>query len=82
MLDVGSKLPTKPFADQVSPVTQTPLPAKSSIKAGTVVLLSPEALDISRGLQAIRSDPDKEPEVRLDASEKLRQLALKVFSGG
>jgi hypothetical protein len=82
MLDIGTRLPAKPIADQASPVTQAQMPAKSSSKAGTVVLLSPEALDISRGLQAIQSNPDKEPVARLAASEKLRQLALKVFSGG
>ena len=34
---------------------------------------------MSRELQAITSDPDKDPAARLDASEKLRELTAKIF---
>ena len=81
MLDIGSKLPTQSFPDQTRRVTPASAPAKSAIKTGTIIVLSPTALKLSRELQAIQTDPDKEPEARLEASEQLRKLALKVFSG-
>ena len=85
MLDIGSeigtKLPPKATTDKASRVQQSPLAEKSAIKTGTIIVLSPTALKLSRELQAIQSNPDMEPEARFDASQKLRQLALKVFTG-
>jgi hypothetical protein len=80
MLDAISKLPTKPVVDQSNPVQAAPSPAKSATKAGAIVLLSPTSLKLTRDLQAIQADPEKAPEARLEAQDKLRQLALQVFS--
>jgi len=46
-----------------------------------MIVLSPESVSLSRELQAIQSNPDLEPTARADASDKLRQLALKIFGG-
>ena len=85
MLDIGTgigtKLPPKATTDKAIRVQQSPLAEKSAIKTGTIIVLSPTALKLSRELQAIQSNPDMEPEARIDASQKLRQLALKVFMG-
>jgi len=43
--------------------------------------LSPTAIKLSRELTAIQADPDKDPQDRLNAADKLRQLALKVVIG-
>ena len=45
-----------------------------------VVILSAEALKMNREQQAIKNNPDLEPKARADASDKLRQLALKIYS--
>ena len=86
MLDIkselGTKLPPKPNAERPERVKQAPLAEKSAVRTGVVVILSAESLKISRDLQAIQSNPDLEPEVRADASDKLRRLALKIYGGG
>ena len=85
MVDIGSNLPGRTFPDQMRRVVPTVTPAisseKSAIKAGTIVVLSPTALKLSRELTAIQSDPEKDPQDRLEAADKLRQLALKVVIG-
>jgi hypothetical protein len=81
MLDIGPKLPIPLFPDQARRVAPVTTSAKSAIKIGTIVVLSPTALKLSRELTAIQADPDKEPQARLEATEKLRELALKVFTG-
>ena len=85
MLDIGTNLPGRSFPDQMRRVASTLAPAiaaqKSAIKTGTIVVLSPTALKLSRELTAILADPDKDPQDRLNAADKLRQLALKVVIG-
>ena len=85
MLDIGTNLPGRSFSDQTRRVTPTLAPTvtteKSAIKTGTIVVLSPTALKLSRELTAIQADPDKDPQDRLNAADKLRQLALKVVIG-
>lgn len=82
MLAVGPKIPAQTIPDQTRRVTPAAAPAKSAIKTGTIIVLSPTALKLSRDLSAIQVDPNKEPTERHDASEKLRQLAMAVFSAG
>jgi hypothetical protein len=85
MLDIGTNLPRRPFPDQTHQVAPTvaraPSAEKSSVKTGTIVVLSPTALKLSRELTAIQADFEKDPQDRLDATDKLRQLALKVVLG-
>jgi hypothetical protein len=85
MLDIGTNLPRRPFPDQTrqvaSTVARAPSAEKSSVKTGTIVVLSPTALKLSRELTAIQADFEKDPQDRLDATDKLRQLALKVVLG-
>ena len=85
MLDIGTNLPGRSFPDQMRRVAPTLTPAvaaqKSAIRTGTIVVLSPTALKLSRELTAIQADPDKDPQDRLNAADKLRQLALKVVIG-
>ena len=85
MLDIGTNLPGRSFSDQMRRVTPTLAPTvtteKSAIKTGTIVVLSPTALKLSRELTAIQADPDKDPQDRLNAADKLRQLALKIVIG-
>ena len=85
MLDIGTNLPGRSFPDQMRRVAPTLTPAvaaqKSASKTGTIVVLSPTALKLSRELTAIQADPDKDPQDRLNAADKLRQLALKVVIG-
>lgn len=57
-----------------------PASAKSAIKSGTVVILTPTALKLSRELQAITTDPAKDPAERLEALDRLRKLTAKAFS--
>lgn len=81
MLDIGSKLPT-PALREISRQTQlVSASSKSAVKTGAIIVLSPTALKLSRELTAIQTDPNKEPLARLEASAKLRQLALQVFTG-
>jgi len=81
MLDIGSKLPTPTFRETPRQAQPISAPSKSAIKTGAIIVLSPTALKLSRELTAIQADPNKEPLARLEASAKLRQLALQVFTG-
>ena len=85
MLDINSELGTKlpPKANiERSPRVQQAQPAENTaVKTGVMVILSAEALKMSRELQAIQSNPDFEPQARADASDKLRQMALKIYGG-
>jgi hypothetical protein len=81
MLDVASKLPAKSLPDQTPHVPPVPTHAKSAVKTGTIVLLTPTALKLSRDLQAIQSDPDKEPAARMEANDGLRKLTAQIFNG-
>ena len=74
-----SPVPTA-IAEQTPQVQAAPANTKSSIKSGTVVILTPTALKLSRELQAITTDPAKEPAERLDALDRLRKLNAKAFS--
>jgi len=80
MLEIGSKLPTPPIPEPVNKVTPPATPADSVVKSGALVILSPDALKLSRDLQAIANDPDKEPVARLDASVQLRQMAAQILT--
>jgi len=80
MLDITSKLPSKPIADTPAPVIPAQPPADSISKKGAIVILSPDALKLSRDLQAVVNDPDKEPVARLDASVQLRQMAAQILT--
>jgi hypothetical protein len=87
MLDIkselGTKLPPKANtekAPQLQQVQQAEPVEKTAEKAGVVVILSAEALKVNREQQAIKNNPDLEPKARADASDKLRQLALKIYS--
>ena len=44
------------------------------------MILSPDAIKLSRDLQAVVNDPDKEPIARLDASVQLRQMAAQILT--
>lgn len=81
MLDIGSRLPIPAVHETTRQASPISAPSKSATKTGTIIVLSPTALKLSRELTAIQADPTKEPLARLEASEKLRQLALKVFTG-
>jgi len=82
MLAIGSKLHAQTIPDQTPAMTPAAVPAKTATKAGTIIVLTPTALKLSRDLSAIQVDPNKEPADRLAASEKLRQLNMAVFTGG
>ena len=69
-----------PIAEQAPQVQAAPANTKSAIKSGTVVILTPTALKLSRELQAITTDPAKDPTERLDALDRLRKLTAKAFS--
>jgi len=80
MIKIEPNLPPKTSADhkpQSPPAVET---AKKAVKTGTVIVLTPNALQLSRDLQAITTDPAKDPSARFDASEKLRQLAAQIFN--
>jgi hypothetical protein len=79
MLKIEPNLSVNIKVDQKVATPPPPASPKNAIKAGTVIVLTPNALKLSRELQAITSDPDKDPAARLDASEKLRELTAKIF---
>lgn len=85
MLDIrselGTKLPPRPKTEIVPQRDQMPPAESSSIRTGAIVVLSTSALKLSRELRAIESNPDLEPEARIVATQELRQLALKIFTG-
>ena len=78
MLDIEPIHSTPPLADQTHRVTPISPPAETSIKPGAIVVLSPAALKLSRDLQSVQTDPDKDPSARFDASVQLRQLAAEI----
>jgi hypothetical protein len=84
MLDIkselGTKLPPKTNTEKAPQVQQAEPVEKTAEKAGVMVILSAEALKVNREQQAIKNNPDLEPKARADASDKLRQLALKIYS--
>jgi len=45
-----------------------------------IVILSADALKMSRELRAIQTNPGLEPKARADASAELRRLALRVYN--
>ena len=81
MIKIGPSLPQGSPAEQNHRTPPTPANVKPAVKAGTVIILTPNALKLSRELQAITADPAKDPAARLEASEKLRQLASSIFNG-
>lgn len=81
MINVGPGLPQRNPVEPNQHTPRAPASAKSAIKTGTVVILTPNALKLSRELAAITSDPTKDPAARLEAQEKLRQLASSIFIG-
>jgi len=85
MLDIrselGTKLPPKPKAEATIQAKEVKVDEKTTAKLGTLVILSPAALKLSRELQAIQSNPELQPEARHDAAQKLRQLALDLMLG-
>ena len=86
MLDIkselGTKLPPKANTEKAPLVHQTQSADTPAVKTGGMIVLSPESVSLSRELQAIQSNPDLEPTARADASDKLRQLAQKIYGGG
>ena len=86
MLDIkselGTKLPPKANTEKAPLAKHTQSAEKSAVNSGGMIVLSPESVSLSRELQAIQSNPDLEPTARADASDKLRQLAQKIYGGG
>ncbi len=81
MLEIGEKLPVRPSSNQTATVTKVVQPQKSVIQAGTIVLLSPDALKLSRDLHAVENDPEIDAMQRHDASVQLRQMAAEILTG-
>jgi len=86
MLDInselGTKLPPKANVERAPRVQLAQSAENTAVHTGVIVILSAEALKMSRELQAIQSNPDFEPETRADASVKLRQMALNLYGRG
>ena len=80
MINIASSSLPKISAEQTHSSAQAPATPKTAVKAGAVIVLTPSALKLSRELQAITSDPATDPVARLEATDKLRQLALKIFN--
>ncbi len=81
MLDIITKLPTKPIAAEATPSITAKPPADSVSGKGTIVLLSPDALKLSRDLHAVANDPDIDVRQRHDASVQLRKMAAEILTG-
>ena len=79
MLDTSLKLPSL-AADQLPSLAQIKASTAGTSEKGTMVILSPNALKLSRELEAAKNDPDKDPSVRMDASVALRQLAAQILT--
>lgn len=79
MLDINPTPPAKPVSEPTPTKVQAPPPSESVSKKGTIVLLSPDALKLSRDLKAVQNDPDQDPAVRMDASVQLRQMAAQIL---
>ena len=80
MLEINPKLQPIPAVDQVPAANQVKAPDATISKKGTMVILSPSALKLSRELQAVQNDPDKDPSARLDASVQLRKMAAQILT--
>jgi hypothetical protein len=80
--DLGTKLPPKANTEKAPAVQPAQSAEKTAVKAGAMIILSAESLKMSRDLEAIQDNPDVEPQARADASDKLRRLALKIYSDG
>lgn len=79
MLDINPNPSVKPVSEP-SPSKVAVQPAPESVsKKGTIVILSPDALKLSRDLKAIQNDPDEDPSARMDASVQLRQMAAQIL---
>jgi hypothetical protein len=79
-IDANPNPISTPIAEPAPQVQAAPASTRSAIKSGTVVILTPTALKLSRELQAITTDPAKDPSERLDALDRLRKLTAKAFS--
>ena len=79
-IDANPKSVPTAIAEPTPQVQAVPASARSAIKSGTVVILTPTALKLSRELQAITTDSAKDPAERLDALDRLRKLTAKAFS--
>jgi hypothetical protein len=79
-IDANPNPISTPIAEQTPQVQAAPANTRSAIKSGTVVILTPTALKLSRELQAITTDPAIDPSERLDALDRLRKLTAKAFS--
>ncbi len=86
MLDIkselGTKFPPEANIEKAPLVQQAQSTETTAVKTGAMTILSADSLKMSRELQAIQSNPDLEPQARADASDKLRQMALKIYCGG
>jgi len=84
MLDIrselGTKLPPKANTDKAPQVQQAPAEEAPAVNTGVIVILSADALKMSRELRAIQTNPRLEPKARADASAELRRLALRVYN--
>mgnify|MGYP006273029469 CR=1 FL=1 len=80
MLDINAKLPAVPAVDPLPSAAQAKAATVSISKKGTMVILSPDALKLSRDLQAAKNDPDRDPAARMDASVQLRQMAAQILT--
>jgi hypothetical protein len=81
MLDISTKIPAKPVASPATPLVPAKSPANSVSGKGTIVLLSPDALKLSRDLHAIENDPEIDAMQRHDASVQLRKMAAEILTG-
>ena len=79
MLDI-TKPSAKSVAEPTLPVTPIQKPSESVSTKGTIVVLSPDAIKLSRDLQAVQNDPDKDPAARMDASVQLRKMAAQILT--
>jgi hypothetical protein len=82
MLDISSSLAAHHFAGHMYRVQPAVSPAKSVIKTGAVVILSPAARRLSQELQALDADEQHDPQSREEALERLRKLAAHVREAG
>ena len=84
MLDIrselGTKLPPKANTEKAPQVQQAPLEEAPAVNTGVIVILSADALKMSRELRAIQTNSGLEPKARADASAELRRLALRVYN--
>ena len=82
MLDVGAVTPPNLTSAESAKAAPVAAPSKGVLKAGAIVILTPTALKLSRELQSIQTDPEKDPEARLEAHDQLRKMALQILNGG